>query len=93
MFACLLLESGFVFFFPVFATLFLLSYHLIPLLQAGIMSLMESRVSCTSQVWTMAVLPIIPNVQITHSPVIPLFCPEGEQIPTAQHSMNAFLLH
>lgn len=57
------------------------------------MSLMESQVSCTSQVWTMVVLPFIPDVQITHSPVIPLFCPEGEQIPPAQHSINTFLLH
>lgn len=82
-FACLSLQAGGS---PGFAILFLSSYHLIPLLQAKIMSLTESQVSCTSQVWTMAVLSILPNVQI-----IPLFCPEGEQIPTFNSYISAAL--
>lgn len=60
----------------------LLSYHLILLLQASIVSLIESQVvqamSCTSQVCAITI-----NAQITHPLVIPPICPAGGQAPNS----------
>lgn len=96
-FACLLLESGAGRGkFPGFATSPFLSCHLIPLLQASIMSLIESQaaqlMSCISQVWTMAALSIIINVQITYPPSYPthLSC---RRTDSQQHRIQLIQFH
>lgn len=75
--ACLLVEAGAggKGGCPGFASLLFLSSHFIPLLQASITPLIECQavelMSYTSQVWMMAALSIIINVEITYPPSYP----------------------